>query len=65
MKKYLIDLTERVLTTGVLAFISVASLSDTSTFRSGFIAAGTAIAQLVIGLAAKPVNDVEKAGVAK
>ena len=65
MKKYLTDLTERVLLSGALAFMSTANLSDLSTFRSGLVAAGAAIAQLIVGLASQRVGDPSKAGVTK
>lgn len=65
MKKYLQSLAERVVLTGVLAFISSANLSEVSTFRSGLVAAGAAIAQLLYGIAVKRAGDPESAGVAK
>lgn len=61
MSGYLKDLTERVLTTGAFAFLSVFSISDVSTARAAGIAAGAACLSLLKGALAKRLND-ESAG---
>lgn len=65
MKKYLTSLAERVAITGLLAFLSSANLGDTSTFRSGLVAAAAAVAQLIYGIAVKRAGDPESAGLTK
>jgi hypothetical protein len=65
MNKFLKDLTERIVVTAVLAFLSSFSLTDLSSAKSAAVAAGTAVAQLVIGVLSQRYGDTEKAGISK
>lgn len=57
LKKYLIDLGERVVMTGAFTFLSVATLTDTSTYHSAAVAAGAACLSLIKGAIAQYIGD--------
>jgi hypothetical protein len=65
MSTYVKDLAERVAATGLLAFLSVFSFSDMSTVHDAGIAAGSAVAALVVGLLSGFVGNPDSAGVSK
>lgn len=57
LKKYLIDLGERVAATAVFTFLSVATLTDSSTYHSAAVAAGAASLSLIKGAVAQYIGD--------
>lgn len=57
MKVYLIDLFERVVTTGAFTFLSVFSLSDLGTFKTASIASLAAALSVIKGSLAVYVGD--------
>lgn len=65
MKKYLIDLGERVGATFLFAFLSALSFTDLSTSRDAIIAGAAAAATVLKGALARFVGDPESAGLLK
>ncbi len=63
--KFVKDLFERMLVAAAVAFMSSATLSDASTYRSGGIAAGSAVAQFVVGILTQRYGDPQRASVIK
>lgn len=57
MRATLLDLGERVALTAVQAFLAVFIVTDTSTVRSGLVAAAAAVLALIKGLVATRLGD--------
>jgi hypothetical protein len=62
MKKYLVDLSERVAATAAFTFLSVFTVTDLSTAKDAGVAAAAAALTLVKGALAGYVSGGDKAG---